>query len=175
MEEKLTQFSTNMDALTEQEQKQLIALINKGNKPLKKRKERWKAKHYETYYFADETTCGVTYYTQLDGTLFADSLYKFGNYFKTAEEAEFELNKRLVYQELKDYALEHNEMSFNWKNSSQRKWVIFYDNQSKRLDYDYWYTHYYIGQIYFYSKETAQEAVKTVGEDRIRKYLFDVN
>lgn len=91
------------------------------------------------------------------------------------QEAEFELNKRLVYQELKDYALAHNEMSFNWKNSSQLKWVIFYNDQSKRLDYDYWYTHYYIGQIYFCSKETAQEAVKTVGETRIKKYLFGVN
>lgn len=106
---------------------------------------------------------------------FDKGIYKNGNYFRTEEEAEFELNKRLVYQELKDYALEHNEMSFDWKNGSQLKWVIFYDDQSKCLNYDYWYTHYYIGQIYFYSKETAQEAVKTVGEDRIRKYLFDVN
>lgn len=167
MEEKLTQFSTNMDALTEQEQKQLIALINKGNRHPKRR---WKAEHYEIYYVVDETACRVAHYKQLNKTLFAESLYEFGNYFKTEEEAEFELNKRLVLQQLKDYALSHNRVELDWNNLQQPKYFIVqgvYGLAWKRV-----YSKEYSGQIYFSSHEILSGAIKAIGADKIIKYLF---
>lgn len=163
-------INVNLSNLSEEEKEQLIKLIKKANQ---KSKKRWRGEEDDHYYFISD--CGeiiCDYEEKFDGDSYH---YQSGNYFKTEEAAEFELNKRLVYQELKDYALEHNEMSFDWKNGSQLKWVIFYDDQSKCLNYDYWYTHYYIGQIYFYSKETAQEAVEAIGKDRIEKYLFNIN
>lgn len=164
------QITVNMENLTNEEREQLLKLVKKSNE--QQPKKRWRGEYDEEYYFID-------YCNKIDAWKELNyktdkGLYELGNYFKTEEEAEFELNKRLVYQELKDYALEHNENDVDWTNVNQLKWGIFYDNESKCLDYDYWYTRCYIGQIHFYSEETAREAVKAVGENRIKKYLFGV-
>lgn len=71
--------------------------------------------------------------------------------------------------------MEHNEGEIDWKNSEQEKWVISYDNQVKWLVCRDRYTLSDIGQIYFSSFEIAREAVKAIGEDRIKKYLFNIN
>lgn len=163
-------ININLSNLSEEERKQLLELVKKGNKSPKKR---WRAKRREKYYFIDSTGC----IDSLKETNHAvdEHLYKVGNYFKTSEEAKFELNKRLVYQELKDYALEHNESEIDWKNSDQEKWVIFCDYQSKCLVYRDRYACSDLGQIYFSSCEIAREAVKAIGEDRIKKYLFNID
>lgn len=95
-------------------------MVEKGN-PTKKR---WRAKSNETYYF-------INYFNKIESWNESNhnadkALFEVGNYFKTEEEAEFELNKRLVCQELKDYALEHNEMSFDWTDN-RIKWVVYYN------------------------------------------------
>lgn len=171
------QITVNMENLSNEEREQLLKLVKKSNETTKKR---WKAEVGQKYYCIDEYSNKIINYFAgvLKNNVAEDeadkNLYNFGNYFKTKEEAEFELNKRLVYQELKDYALEHNEMGFDWKNSKQEKWVISYDNQIECLVYRYRCALSDIGQIYFSSCKIAQEAVKTVGEDRIKKYLFGV-
>ena len=171
------QITVNMENLTNEEREQLLKLVKKSNETTKKR---WKAEVGQKYYYIDE------YNNKIVGTFMgalknydaedeADkNLYKFGNYFKTEEEAEFELNKRLVYQELKDYALEHNEYELDWKNNEQVKWVIFYDKEDELLKYSSRLFCYDLGQIYFSSEEIAHEAVKTVGRVRIERYLFGV-
>lgn len=163
------QITVNMENLTNEEREQLLKLVKKSNETTKKR---WRAEEHEAYYII---TCDgqIELSTEMNCP-FDERIYELGNYFKTKKEAEFEVDKKLVYQELKDYALEHNENDIDWTNVNQLKWGIFYDNESKCLDYDYWYTRCYIGQIHFYSEETAREAVKAVGEDRIKKYLFGV-
>lgn len=160
-------INVNLSNLSEKEREQLLKLVERSNIPSKKR---WRAQGNEKYYFIDfkgyidslkETNHAVDEYS-----------YKVGNYFKTSEEAEFELNKRLVYQELKDYALEHNEMGINWTDD-RIKWSIYYDAETECLTCDYWYTNYCdIGQVYFSSAEIAQGAISAIGEDRIKKYLF---
>lgn len=163
-------ININLSNLSEKERKQLLELVKKGNKSPKKR---WRAQGGEKYYFIDSKG----YIDSFKETNHAvdEHSYKVGNYFKTSKEAEFELNKRLVYQELKDYALEHNEMGIDWKNSEQEKWIISYDNQVKCLVYRDRYALSDIGQIYFSSCKIAKEAVKDIGEDRIKKYLFSVD
>lgn len=163
-------INVNLSNLSEEERKQLLELVKKGNKSPKKR---WRAQRLEKYYFINfegdidslkETNHAIDEY-----------LYKVGNYFKTSEEAKFELNKRLVYQELKDYALEHNEGEIDWKNSEQEKWVLSYDSQIKFLGCYIRSVLSDIGQIYFSSRKIAQEAVEAIGKDRIEKYLFNIN
>ena len=161
-------FNINVDNLSTEEKKQLLELINKAN-----RGKRWRAKNDEIYYFINY--CNKVESWSESNHKADKALFEAGNYFKTEEEAEFELNKRLVYQELKDYALEHNECGFDWKNDNQKKWIIFYDFTDKCLEFSFWLSHCTIAQIYFTSKEIAHEAVKAVGEDRIKKYLFGVN
>lgn len=159
----------NMENLTNEEREQLLKLVKKSNKTTKKR---WRAKSHETYYYIgcdDHIYSTPEAYDQFD-----KKLYKLGNYFKTKEEAEFEVNKRLVYQELKDYALEHNECELDWADTYQAKWLIYYETGYPCLKYSDVYTICDIGQIYFSSEEIARKAAKTVGEDRIEKYLFGV-
>lgn len=136
-------------------------------------KKRWKAQKYKGYYYIGSNGC--IYVTQDTGSTFDEKIYKLGNYFKTKEEAEFELNKRLVYQELKDYALEHNECELDWTDRYQVKWSIYYETGYPCLKYNDVYTFCDIGQIYFSSEEIARKAAKTIGEDRIKKYLFGVD
>ena len=163
-------INVNLLNLSEEERERLIGLINKANQTTQKR---WRGERNNHYYFISDA--GEIKKGREDKVAYDSSRYQLGNYFKTKEEAEFELNKRLVYQELKDYALEHNEMGIDWKKSEQEKWVISYDNQFKCLRYRIRYTLSDIGQIYFSSCEIAREAVKAIGEDRIEKYLFNIN
>lgn len=163
-------INVNLLNLSEEEREQLMSLIKKANQPPK---NRWRGEKNDVYYSI--TGDGRIVDNRESESTCDNVVYQFGNYFKTKEEAEFEFNKRLVYQELKDYALEHNEMGIDWKKSEQEKWGISYDNQFKCLRYRNRYTLSDIGQIYFSSCKIAREAVKAIGEDRIKKYLFNIN
>jgi hypothetical protein len=90
----------------------------------------------------------------------------FNNAFLTYEEAEFEVERRKVIQELKRFSkeFEYNENNRNIAFDFSEE-EIFYDCNNI-LQYPY---------IYFESKEKAQEAVKSVGEDRVIKYYLGVN
>lgn len=161
-------ITVNMENLTQEEREQLINLIEKSNKP----KKRWRAEKDKIYYFIDS---GLTVVSDIDNNFVTDNKrYKIGNYFKTKKEAEFEREKRLVYQELKDYAIEHNEGKINFYNQEQDKFYISYRSNENRLVISYTYTWYDMLGVYFTSKEIAQNAINTIGEDRIKKYLFGV-
>lgn len=163
-------INVNLLNLSEEEREQLMGLIKKANQTHPKR---WRGEKNDVYYSI--TGDGKIVDARESEYTCDNDFYQIGNYFKTKEEAEFELNRRLVYQELKDYALEHNEGEIDWKNSEQEKWVISYENQIKCFAYFIKCVFSDIGQIYFSSRKIAQEAVKTIGEDRIKKYLFNIN
>lgn len=162
-------ITVNMENLTDEEREQLLKLVKKSNEMTKKR---WKAQNQEVYYYINY--CNKIESWNESNNKADKALYELGNYFKTREEAEFELQKRLVYQELKDYALEHNKVKFNWKDSLQDKWCICYDFRNKILSSENWHTIGEIGQIYFSSQKIALDAITAIGEDRIEKYLFGV-
>ena len=161
-------ITVNMENLTEEERNQLISLVKKSNKP--KSKKRWRANCCEDYYtiFADGNIA-----PQYENNHTADNFrYNTGNYFQTTEEAKFEREKRLVYQELKDYALEHNENELDWNDTKQYKYYLFYSYGCISIGSNS--IAMYLGQIYFTSREIAKNAVSSIGEDRIKKYLFGV-
>ena len=169
-------ITVNMENLSAEERKQLISLVEKSNQP--KPKKRWRANYCEDYYtiFTDGTIA-----LQYENNYPADSFrHSIGNYFQTVEEAEFEREKRLVYQELKDYAIEYNEGELDWENVYQEKYCIcfiHYDdnpNYQDNLYIDEMQRVEYPNTVYFTSKEIAQNAIDTIGEDRIKKYLFGV-
>lgn len=164
----MEEIKVNLDNLTNEERETLLKLVEKGNKTNKKR---WRG--YGAYYYI--TPCDDVTYSFDSMCLYDEQCYKFGNYFKTKEEAEFARKKRLIYQQLKDYALGHNIEEFDWSNVNQFKWSIKYDNKYKRIMYS-WTRHLIdLNQIYFSSEKIARDAVKEIGEDNITKYLFGVN
>lgn len=96
-----------------------------------------------------------------------------GNFFKTDEEAEHMVEKLKVIKELRDFALEHNDEEIDWVDNEQDKWEISYkDSNVEPICNNYYRAQTF--NIYFTSLEIAQEAIKTIGEDRIKKYYFDI-
>lgn len=98
-----------------------------------------------------------------------------GNFFKTDEEADHMVEKLKVIRELQDFALEHNNEEIDWHDKEQDKWEISYEDSNDGVKPAY--NIYYRAQafnIFFTSLEIAQEAIKTIGEDRIKKYYFDI-
>lgn len=107
-------------------------------------------------------------------TFYDESCWKFGNYYNTREEAEFAKQKQLIYQELKRYALEHNTEEIDWTNNSSSKFYITYGYQNNELFIDNMQTIKSPNTVYFTSEMIAENAIKAIGKDRIKKYLFEI-
>lgn len=166
----MEEIKVNLDNLTNEERETLLKLVKKGNKTNKKR---WRSKRNNKYYSI--SNCGDLISDIEYGSTYDERCYQFGNYFKTEEEVEFARTKQFIYQQLKDYALEHNTQAIDLNNPNQPKWFIRYETNCKEIKY-YWMTSLlHMHQIYFTSEEIARAAVKEVGEDNIKKYLFGVN
>ena len=101
--------------------------------------------------------------------------FSIGNYFKTQEEAKHMVEKLKVIKELKDFALENNEEEIDWNNEEQKKYSFNYNLRSKEF---YFITNLCIKEspasVYFTSEELAKQAIEKIGEDRIKKYYFDI-
>lgn len=86
-----------------------------------------------------------------------------GNVFLTKEDAEFELNRRMIYNELLRAGgrLVFKKESKNYAMCVQYNAIIISN----------WMFDNY-GLIYFDTEGQAIEAIKTIGEDRLKKYWF---
>lgn len=88
-----------------------------------------------------------------------------GNVFNTKEEAEYELERRKVIVELTRLSCKYNEYLDVWRLS--------YDIRRKKLTFLQCNSVKDFG-FYFESVEEGKKAIKEVGKDRIKKYLFEV-
>lgn len=93
----------------------------------------------------------------------------FGNVYKTKEEAEFALEKLKVIAELKKFAEPKDRV---W-DEYNKHYYIGWDTDDNKFDIDFYHM-YKKSIIYFVSEEKAKEAIKAVGEDRIKKYYLGV-
>ena len=133
----------------------------------------WKPKEKELYFYYDSE--GLIYESISSGGSIDKNRLEFGNCFKTRKEAEHMAEKLKVINELKNFALENNAEEIDWKNLKQVKWAIAYSRMYKNLELNDWRnTQFSSSNIYFTSREIAQKAIETIGEDRIKKYYFDV-
>ena len=147
-------------------------------------KKYWEPKKDEKYYYITE--CGDVdnhlYSNCLvnDDYLYANWLlerarFNIGNCFKTKEEAEHMVEKLKVIHELQKFAFENNEGKIDWNDTKQYKRFLVYDTDDKEICVDYrTYVKNEPFNIYFTSFNLARQAIKTIGEDRIKKYYFDV-
>lgn len=135
-------------------------------------KKYWEPKYNETYY--EMYNSGIYSDTNLDTN--ADKFrFSIGNYFKTKEEAKYMVEKLKVIHELQKFAYENNQKEIDWKNFSQNKFYLTYDYEDEEICIDY-YKRYKNApiNIYFTSEELAKKAIEEIGEDRIKKYYFDM-
>lgn len=91
----------------------------------------------------------------------------FGNCFLTKEEAEFEVERRKIETEMLRLG---GRRKFN---RGKDNYFIMY-TRIEGLDYVNYHSMHEQGVIYFDSELDAINAVKTIGKDRIKKYIFGV-
>ena len=151
---------------------------------VEEKKKYWEPKKDEKYYYI--TDCGDVdnhLYSNLvvnDDYLYANWLierarFNIGNCFKTKIEAEHILEKLKVIHELQKFAYENNEEEIDWNDTKQYKCFLIYDTDDKKICVDYrTYVKNEPFNIYFTSFNLARQAIAKIGEDRIKKYYFDV-
>lgn len=162
-------FTVNLDNFTQEEKENFLKLVEKGNKYCAKR---WRGKKNDTYYYFSG---GYRLFDTVESEdNYDDNNYQFGNYFKTLDEAKFAREKQYVYQQLKDYAAEHNTKEINWNNYSLDKFCIAYDYQDNDLFIDVMQITKYPNTVYFTSEKIVENAIKEIGEDKIKYYLFGI-
>lgn len=158
-------ITINMENLSQEERSTLLSLIEKANKPKNKV---WKPEENETYYYSYSD--GNIEEATWDNLNVDKNRYAIGNCFKTKEEAEFALERQKVITELKRFALEHNEKEIDWSDGKP-KWLIY----SNRNHVGFKYVNLLKeNNIYFTSEKITQAAIKEIGEERLKKYYFEV-
>ena len=147
----------------EQKYKELGEEIERLKLEENKTSKVWKPEENEKFWYIDR-------FGDVDNDNFSrgswdENKYEFGNCFKTQEEAEKVVEKIKIYTELKRYALEHNE------EFDTVKYYICIQGFEIKTGYcsNKWFQ---IGQIYFSSEELAEQAIKDIGTEKIKK-LFE--
>lgn len=86
------------------------------------------------------------------------------NVFKTKEQAEFVVEKLKVEAELRKFSKTFEYGKINY--------FLYLNIDGDNFKFNFTNCCPPQGAIYFESKEKAEEAVKSVGEERIKKYIF---
>ena len=133
----------------------------------------WKPEKDGHYYYYDND--GRTYQSSYCEDSIDKRRFEFGNCFKTQEEAKHMAEKLKVINELKNFALENNNEKIDWRDKCIGKYFITYDFYDEEISVaSYTFRNFLPFEIYFTSKEIARKAIETIGEDRIKKYYFDI-
>lgn len=160
----MEEFKVELENLTDKEKKTFLHLVEKSKKSRKR--------HMNEIYYSICPNGNIVSSIEKN-TFYDDNCWKFGNYYNTVKEAEFAKQKQLVYQKLKKYALEHNTEDIDWENYLQIKYFIYCNTKSNDLCIMDVSEMKIAGQVYFTSEKIAENAIKYIGEDRIKKYLFE--
>lgn len=136
---------------------------------VKMQKTVYDLKYGDIYFFL--TASGISQGGTLNGDGTGLARRSIGNMFLTIEDAEFAKERLKVIAELKKYAKEFSDEE--WTNPSIEKHYIIFDYTYHLVEISY-VLYSKSDNIYFESKEKAQEAIEAVGEDRIKKYYLGV-
>lgn len=99
---------------------------------------------------------------------------KFGNIHRSKVKAETYVQKRIVQEELERQATKawkDYDSSENWDDYDQSKYNIYYENSSKKFVVDCYSISQYFGSTFFPTEESAIDAIKTIGEERLKVLL----
>lgn len=148
---------------------QKVADTDKEENKKKETKKRWKPNFGEDYFRIDPF--GNITSLKWENDVFDNKYYNARNIYKTKEEAEFEVERRKIMTELQNYADEHNG---EIDHPSYALWIAFdEDDMSITVETESYLPP--VGAVLFSYGGTAYDAIETIGEDRILKYMFRVN
>lgn len=107
---------------------------------------------------------GNIFTSQWEGYPSEVAMLKFGNIFRTEDQAKFAVEKLKVEAELRKFS-----RPFLWGTENT---AILFDGDDFKFDTRMAYV--FQGVIYFESEKKAKQAIEAVGEERIKKYIFGV-
>lgn len=152
--------------ITEEKKKELKKLLDI------KENNKWKPEDSETIYSVEAD--GIITKGEFNENSFYDKYLVFtNNCFRTEEEAKFRVEQIKVYNELKNFADENND-EIDWNNIQQQKYYIYYDWKCKIVNVFHAHEQSKSINVYFSNRELAHYAIEQIGEERIKKYLFEV-
>lgn len=157
----INDLQEQIDNLIKKYQELIERLKEEQNTDVSK-KVRWKPKDGELCYFITATGCIGNFYFSSKDSLNCKH-YKIGNCFKTKEEAQKELDRRIAEQELLDMC--------DWDRDIV--YCVIYNQNSERFDVNLYNT--FIPAPYrFASIESAQKAIDTLGAEKL-KLVFRID
>lgn len=147
---------------------QELANLNKEEQEKKEIKKRWRPNLGEIYFRINwDDIVSLTW----ENDTYDNKYYNVRDIYKTREEAEFELERRKIMIELQNYADEHNgEIA----HPSYAFWLALdEDDMSITVENDSFLPP--VGTVLFSNGDIAYDAIETIGEDRIIKYMFGID
>ena len=158
-------LTINLENVSDADKETIMRIIKKSKQP-----KRWRAERVMPYYYIND--CGIVARPNEYGHPEDNFRFDTGNYFETEKQAQEYKKKLLIQQKYKDMSDVTEE---NWeKPLVGLKWYAFYVCQKERVEYSS--TNGLQCEItYFSTKEKAQEAVETIGEDNFKKYILEID
>lgn len=155
-----------LEKISELEQ-QIVELKAEAEKEEKENK-RWRADGSCLYWFVQNTgipNCTYEYNRDID-----NFRYDTHNYFKSEEEARRYAKVLETERQLRRFTNEHNG-EIGWSNNNSAKRYLSYNYSTQSICTRSVWTLKEPRVIYFSSKEIAQQAIDTIGEEKIKEYL----
>ena len=98
--------------------------------------------------------------------------YKIANYSTVKSKMEFKALRDNLLSRMQRWADIHNEEKIDWNNSEQRKHLIYYDYDDNKFYVTYNYYVRDLGQVYFTSKEIANQCLEEFKEELLEFCKF---
>lgn len=114
------------------------------------------------------TICGNVHHGFWDGSSSSIAIRELGELFLTREEAQDELERRKVETEMLRLGGRRKV------EQGKANWFLEYRPSSSRIEALWSSYEMDQGVIYFESEEKAKKALETIGEERLKKYIFGV-
>lgn len=136
------------------------------------KEDKWKPEYNETYYFIGSRN-EVWDYT-FRGEKEDKFRYDTNNMFKTEEQAEHYAELLETERQLMKYAREHNTEEIDWEDIDNKKYFLMYGVEEEKVEIEKYGYYKFARTVYFTSKEIAENAVKEIGEDKVKAYLKEL-
>lgn len=117
------------------------------------------------YYFVDKYGGASSFLS--DGGDVDEELYQVANYFSDEGLAKDRARALALHDRLERFAAEHKKKEFDWNNPDQKKYLIYFDYDSRAVCLTWHYVHKTYGQIYFDTEKTARLAFGTFRDELI--------
>ena len=154
-------ITINIENLSDTEREMLMKLIDKANTP-----KMWIPQKNELYWYLSIT--GDIVSKEHNQSLSDDWNITTGNYYQTRREAKFALERIKVIHEMKMLS-----NGFKPLKPREQGYVLVYNRHLNQVEIiDICIDTYVYNDIHFETKKIAQQAIDTIGQERLKKYFF---